>query len=160
MRPNPANVSEHADSSIAALLDPDSAFLELSPLAAHEVYPDTLPGAGIVTGIGTISGRRCMIVANDPTVKGGAYYPLTVKKHLRAQQVALENRLPCVYLVESGGAALPYQSNVFPDHVSWREPRCLRFRCDVEHGSRDLVSVGHLWLLCGSCQLRGLSDQS
>ncbi|BEI82775.1 hypothetical protein CcaverHIS002_0306430 [Cutaneotrichosporon cavernicola] len=101
---------------IAALLDPDSAFLELSPLAAHEVYPDNLPGAGIVTGIGTVSGRRCMIVANDPTVKGGAYYPLTVKKHLRAQQVALENRLPCVYLVESGGAALPYQANVFPDH--------------------------------------------
>jgi acetyl-CoA carboxylase carboxyltransferase component len=85
------------------------------------VYPDNLPGAGIITGIGTVSGRRCMIVANDPTVKGGAYYPLTVKKHLRAQQVALENRLPCVYLVESGGAALPYQANVFPDHVSSRE---------------------------------------
>ncbi|KAL1410234.1 hypothetical protein Q8F55_004239 [Vanrija albida] len=100
---------------VQALLDPDSAFLELSPLAAHEVYPDDLPGAGIITGIGTVSGRRCMIVANDPTVKGGAYYPLTVKKHLRAQQVALENRLPCIYLVESGGAALPYQANVFPD---------------------------------------------
>lgn len=117
-----------ADISIAALLDPDSAFLELSPLAAHEVYPDELPGAGIITGIGTVSGRRCMIVANDPTVKGGAYYPLTVKKHLRAQQVALENRLPCVYLVESGGAALPYQSNVFPDHVSCVEAAAVRRR--------------------------------
>jgi 3-methylcrotonyl-CoA carboxylase beta subunit len=89
-------------------------------LAAHEVYPDPLPGAGIITGIGTVDGRKVMIVANDPTVKGGAYHPLTVKKHLRAQQVALENKLPCVYLVESGGAALPYQAEVFPDHVSFQ----------------------------------------
>lgn len=103
---------------VDALLDPSSPFLELSPLAAHEVYPDPLPGAGLVTGIGTVDGRKVMIVANDPTVKGGAYHPLTVKKHLRAQQVALENKLPCVYLVESGGAALPYQSEVFPDHAS------------------------------------------
>ncbi|WVQ62783.1 uncharacterized protein L199_000931 [Kwoniella botswanensis] len=101
---------------ITALLDPSSPCVELSPLAAHEVYPDPLPGAGLVTGIGMVAGRKCMIIANDPTVKGGAYYPLTVKKHLRAQQIALENRLPCVYLVESGGAALPYQSEVFPDH--------------------------------------------
>ncbi|WVW79943.1 hypothetical protein I302_101916 [Kwoniella bestiolae CBS 10118] len=101
---------------VTALLDPSSPFVELSPLAAHEVYPDPLPGAGLVTGIGMVAGRKCMIVANDPTVKGGAYYPLTVKKHLRAQQIALENRLPCIYLVESGGAALPYQAEVFPDH--------------------------------------------
>ncbi|WWC87674.1 uncharacterized protein L201_002565 [Kwoniella dendrophila CBS 6074] len=101
---------------ITALLDPSSPFVELSPLAAHEVYPDPLPGAGLVTGIGMVAGRKCMIVANDPTVKGGAYYPLTVKKHLRAQQIALENKLPCIYLVESGGAALPYQAEVFPDH--------------------------------------------
>ncbi|KAK8861400.1 hypothetical protein IAR55_002219 [Kwoniella newhampshirensis] len=101
---------------VSALLDPASPFIELSPLAGHEVYPDPLPGAGLVTGIGMIAGRKCMIVANDPTVKGGAYYPLTVKKHLRAQQIALENRLPCIYLVESGGAALPYQAEVFPDH--------------------------------------------
>ncbi|GFZ42762.1 hypothetical protein JCM24511_00480 [Saitozyma sp. JCM 24511] len=101
---------------VNALLDPSSPFLELSSLAAHEVYPDPLPGAGLITGIGTVAGRKCMIVANDPTVKGGAYHPLTVKKHLRAQEIALENRLPCVYLVESGGAALPYQSEVFPDH--------------------------------------------
>nr|ODN85221.1 acetyl/propionyl CoA carboxylase [Cryptococcus depauperatus CBS 7841] len=101
---------------VAALLDPASPFAELSPLAGHEVYGEPLPGAGLVTGIGMVAGRKCMIVANDPTVKGGAYYPLTVKKHLRAQEVALENRLPCIYLVESGGAALPYQSQVFPDH--------------------------------------------
>jgi 3-methylcrotonyl-CoA carboxylase beta subunit len=100
---------------VDALLDPGSPFLELSALAAHEVYDDDLPGAGLVTGIGRISGRPCMVVANDPTVKGGTYYPLTVKKHLRAQEIAGENALPCVYLVESGGAFLPKQDEVFPD---------------------------------------------
>lgn len=98
------------------LLDPNSPFLELSSLAAHEVYPgESIPGAGMITGIGRIMGRECMIVVNDATVKGGSYYPLTVKKHLRAQEIAKENGLPCVYLVESGGAALPHQRNVFPD---------------------------------------------
>jgi 3-methylcrotonyl-CoA carboxylase beta subunit len=98
------------------LLDADSPFLELSALAAHEVYPgESIPGAGMITGIGRISGRECVIVVNDATVKGGSYYPLTVKKHLRAQEIAKENGLPCVYLVESGGAALPHQRNVFPD---------------------------------------------
>jgi 3-methylcrotonyl-CoA carboxylase beta subunit len=100
---------------VDALLDPGAPFLELSPLAAHGVYPDDLPGAGLVTGIGSVSGRACMIVANDPTVKGGTYYPLTVKKHLRAQEIAGENDLPCIYLVESGGAFLPKQDEVFPD---------------------------------------------
>ena len=100
---------------IDALLDPGSPFLELSALAAHGVYDDDLPGAGLVTGIGRVSGRACMIVANDPTVKGGTYYPLTVKKHLRAQEIAGENALPCIYLVESGGAFLPKQDEVFPD---------------------------------------------
>ncbi|KAH8104916.1 carboxyl transferase [Phellopilus nigrolimitatus] len=101
---------------LAALLDTGSPFLELSPLAAYEVYgDDKVPGAGMITGIGRISGRECMVVVNDPTVKGGSYYPLTVKKHLRAQEIAREHRLPCVYLVESGGAALPHQANVFPD---------------------------------------------
>ena len=100
---------------VDALLDPGSPFLELSALAAHQVYDDDLPGAGLVTGIGRISGRPCMVVANDPTVKGGTYYPLTVKKHLRAQEIAGENALPCVYLVESGGAFLPKQDEVFPD---------------------------------------------
>jgi 3-methylcrotonyl-CoA carboxylase beta subunit len=97
------------------LLDPGSAFLELSPLAANGMYGDEVPGAGIVTGVGSIHGREVVIVANDATVKGGTYYPLTVKKHLRAQEVALQNNLPCVYLVDSGGAFLPLQDEVFPD---------------------------------------------
>ncbi len=100
---------------IDGLLDPGSPFLELSPLAALGVYDDEPAGAGLVTGIGRVSGRLVMLVANDATVKGGTYYPLTVKKHLRAQQVALENALPCVYLVDSGGAFLPLQDEVFPD---------------------------------------------
>ncbi|EPQ57754.1 carboxyl transferase [Gloeophyllum trabeum ATCC 11539] len=100
---------------LGLLLDPHSPFLELSPLAAHEVYPESVPGAGIITGIGRISGKECVIVVNDATVKGGSYYPLTVKKHIRAQEIARDNGLPCVYVVESGGAALPHQANVFPD---------------------------------------------
>ncbi|GAB3250070.1 carboxyl transferase domain-containing protein [Kineosporia babensis] len=100
---------------VERLLDPGSPFLELSPLAAEGMYDDAVPGAGLVTGIGRISGRECVVVANDATVKGGTYYPITVKKHLRAQEVALQNRLPCVYLVDSGGAFLPMQDEVFPD---------------------------------------------
>ncbi len=100
---------------IDRLLDAGSPFLELSPLAAHEVYDSPTPSAGIVTGIGMVSGRECLIVANDAMVKGGSYYPLTVKKHLRAQTVAEENNLPCIYLVDSGGAFLPMQDEVFPD---------------------------------------------
>jgi acetyl-CoA carboxylase carboxyltransferase component len=100
---------------IDRLLDSGSAFLELSPLAAYEVYASPTPAAGIVTGIGSVSGRECMIVANDATVKGGSYYPLTVKKHLRAHTIAEENHLPCIYLVDSGGAFLPMQDEVFPD---------------------------------------------
>jgi len=97
------------------LLDPGSPFLELAPLAAWELYDDPVPAAGIVTGIGRISGTECMVVANDATVKGGTYFPITVKKHLRAQAVAAQNRLPCLYLVDSGGAFLPLQDEVFPD---------------------------------------------
>ena len=100
---------------VERLLDPGSPFLELSPLAAHGLYDDEAPGAGIITGIGVVSDRECVIVANDATVKGGTYYPITVKKHLRAQEVALQNRLPCIYLVDSGGAFLPRQDEVFPD---------------------------------------------
>ncbi len=100
---------------IDKLLDPGSPFLELSPLAAWEMYESGAPGAGIVTGIGRVSRRECLIVANDATVKGGTYYPLTVKKHLRAQEIAEENHLPCIYLVDSGGAFLPLQAEVFPD---------------------------------------------
>jgi 3-methylcrotonyl-CoA carboxylase beta subunit len=100
---------------IDRLVDPGSDFLELSPLAANGLYEDEAPSAGIVTGIGTVEGTRVVVIANDATVKGGTYYPLTVKKHLRAQEIALENRLPCVYLVDSGGAFLPLQADVFPD---------------------------------------------
>src|SRR5262245_14092396 len=100
---------------VEMLLDPGTAFLELSPLAATGLYEDEAPCAGLVTGVGVVRGRPVMVVANDATVKGGTYYPMTVKKHIRAQEVALENRLPCVYLVDSGGAFLPLQSEVFPD---------------------------------------------
>ena len=100
---------------IAALLDPHTPFLELSPLAANGVYEKEAPAAGIVTGIGRVHGRECLIIANDATVNGGTYLPLTVKKHLRAQEVALQNHLPCIYLVDSGGAFLPLQADVFPD---------------------------------------------
>ncbi|HET9252169.1 MAG TPA: carboxyl transferase domain-containing protein, partial [Candidatus Eisenbacteria bacterium] len=100
---------------IEQLLDPDTPFLELSALAAGGEYGNEVPSAGIVTGIGMVSGRECMIVANDATVKGGTYYPLTMKKHIRAQEIALENRLPAIYLVDSGGVFLPMQAEVFPD---------------------------------------------
>src|SRR5918996_1949822 len=100
---------------IERLLDPGTAFLELSPLAAFGMYDGRVPAAGIVTGIGRVSGREVVIVANDATVKGGTYYPMTVKKHLRAQEIAEQNHLPCVYLVDSGGAFLPLQAEVFPD---------------------------------------------
>ena len=100
---------------VDALLDPGSPFLELAPLAANGMYDDECPGAGVIGGIGRVSGRECVIVANDATVKGGTYYPMTVKKHLRAQEIALQNNLPCIYLVDSGGAFLPMQDEVFPD---------------------------------------------
>ncbi|MBB5689072.1 3-methylcrotonyl-CoA carboxylase beta subunit [Roseomonas alkaliterrae] len=100
---------------VERLLDAGAPFLELSPLAAHGMYGGEVPGAGIITGIGRVSGRECVIVANDATVKGGTYYPITVKKHLRAQEIALQNRLPCIYLVDSGGANLPNQDEIFPD---------------------------------------------
>ncbi|KAL9942770.1 hypothetical protein D7B24_000969 [Verticillium nonalfalfae] len=101
---------------VTALIDPGTTFLELSPLAGHELYPEAdVPAGGIITGVGVVEGVTCVIVANDSTVKGGTYYPITVKKHLRAQAVAQENRLPCIYLVDSGGANLPHQADVFPD---------------------------------------------
>ena len=97
------------------LLDPGSPFLEIGQLAANGMYDDGAPGAGIIAGVGRVRGRECLVLANDPTVKGGAYFPMTVKKHLRAQEIARENRLPCIYLVDSGGANLPHQAEVFPD---------------------------------------------
>src|ERR671921_1475359 len=100
---------------VEGLLDPGTAFLELSSLAAFGMYDGRVPAAGIITGIGRVSGREVMVVANDATVKGGTYYPMTVKKHLRAQEIAEQNCLPCIYLVDSGGANLPHQAEVFPD---------------------------------------------
>src|SRR4051795_12641444 len=100
---------------VTRLLDPGSPFLEIGQLAACDMYKSEVPGAGVIAGIGRVSGRETMIVCNDATVKGGTYYPMTVKKHLRAQEIALQNRLPSVYLVDSGGANLPHQAEVFPD---------------------------------------------
>jgi 3-methylcrotonyl-CoA carboxylase beta subunit len=100
---------------VRTLLDPGSPFLEIGQLAAHGMYDGDAPSAGIIIGVGRVSGRECVIVANDATVKGGTYYPMTVKKHLRAQEVAAQNRLPTIYLVDSGGANLPNQDQVFPD---------------------------------------------
>src|SRR5246127_4976099 len=97
------------------LLDPGTPFLELSPLAAYGLYGGDVHSASLITGIGRISGRECVVVANDATIKGGTYYPMTVKKHLRAQEIAQENHLPCIYMVDSGGAFLPLQDEVFPD---------------------------------------------
>ena len=126
------------------LLDPGSPFLELSPLAAHGLYDDEAPGAGLITGIGRVAGRECVVVANDPTVKGGTYFPLTVKKHLRAQEVALENRLPCVYLVDSGGAFLPMQDEVFPDRdhfgrIFYNQAQAVGAGCPAGRGGARLV---------------------
>jgi 3-methylcrotonyl-CoA carboxylase beta subunit len=133
---------------IAKLLDPGSAWLEIGRLAAHEVYEDPLPAAGLVTGIGTVRGVRCMIVANDATVKGGTYYPLTVKKHLRAQEIALENRLPCLYLVDSGGAFLPLQDQVFPD----REHFGRIFYNQAQLSARGIPQIA---VVMGSCTAGG-----
>src|SRR3954465_15952193 len=102
---------------VRTLLDPGTPYLELSQLAAYGVYEEQIPAAGILTGIGRVSGRECVVVANDATVKGGTYFPLTVKKHLRAQEIAEQNNLPCIYLVRAGGAFLPLQDEVFPDRT-------------------------------------------
>jgi acetyl-CoA carboxylase carboxyltransferase component len=116
---------------IAAILDTGAPFLELSPLAAHGLYDGDAPSAGIVTGIGLVQGREVMIVANDATVKGGTYFPMTVKKHVRAQEIALENRLPCVYLVDSGGAFLPLQADVFPTATTSAASSTTRRACPL-----------------------------
>ena len=133
---------------IALLLDRGSSWLEIGRLAAHEVYPDPLPAAGIVCGIGFVSGTRCMIIANDATVKGGTYYPLTVKKHLRAQEIALENRLPCVYLVDSGGAFLPLQDQVFPDREHFG-------RIFYNQAHLSAMGVPQIAVVMGSCTAGG-----
>jgi 3-methylcrotonyl-CoA carboxylase beta subunit len=133
---------------IAALIDPGSPFLELSQLAAYEVYDDETPAAGLITGIGRIEGHECVILANDATVKGGAYYPLTVKKHLRAQEIAAENNLPCVYLVDSGGAYLPEQDQVFPDREHFG-------RIFYNQAMMSAKGIGQIAVVMGSCTAGG-----
>ena len=140
------------------LLDPGSPFLELSPLAATDMYGGAVPSAGVVTGVGRISGRTCVVVANDATVKGGTYYPITVKKHLRAQQVAADNRLPCVYLVDSGGAFLPMQDEVFPDREHFG-------RIFFNQANLSAAGIPQIAAVMGSCTAGGayvpaMSDES
>ncbi len=130
------------------LLDPGSPFLELSQLAAHGMYDDAAPGAGIVTGIGRVEGRECVIVANDATVKGGTYFPITVKKHLRAQAIARENRLPCLYLVDSGGAFLPRQDEVFPDREHFG-------RIFYNQATMSAAGIPQIAVVMGSCTAGG-----
>ena len=133
---------------VERLLDPGSPFLELSPLAANGLYGDQAPGAGILTGIGTIHGRHCVVIANDATVKGGTYFPMTVKKHLRAQEVAMENRLPCVYLVDSGGAFLPMQDEVFPDREHFG-------RIFYNQANMSALGIPQVAMVMGSCTAGG-----
>ena len=133
---------------VEALLDPDTPFLELSPLAALGLYGGDAPAAGIITGIGTIHGRQAVIVANDATVKGGTYFPLTVKKHLRAQEIALENHLPCVYLVDSGGAFLPLQAEIFPDREHFG-------RIFYNQARLSALGAAQIAVVMGSCTAGG-----
>ena len=134
------------------LLDPGSPFLELSALAAYEMYNNESPGAGIITGVGRVSGRECVIVANDATVKGGTYYPLTVKKHLRAQEIAAQNNLPCIYLVDSGGANLPNQDEVFPDREHFG-------RIFFNQATMSAQGIAQIAVVMGSCTAGGCPSQ-
>ena len=143
---------------IDALLDPGSPFLELSQLAAHGMYGGEVPAAGLITGIGRVSGVECMVVCNDATVKGGTYYPVTVKKHLRAQEIARENNLPCIYLVDSGGANLPNQDEVFPDREHFG-------RIFYNQASMSAARIPQIAVVMGSCTAGGayvpaMSDES
>ena len=133
---------------IERMLDPDSPFLELSPLAANGMYDDEAPGAGIVTGVGRVAGREILVVANDATVKGGSYYPITVKKHLRAQEIAAQNRLPCIYLVDSGGAFLPMQADVFPDRDHFG-------RIFFNQATMSAAGIPQIAAVMGSCTAGG-----
>ena len=143
---------------VERLLDPGSPFLEIGQLAANGVYDEDIPGAGMIAGIGRVSGRQCMIVANDATVKGGTYYPLTVKKHLRAQEIARENQLPCLYLVDSGGANLPHQAEVFPDREHFG-------RIFYNQAQMSAARIPQIACVMGSCTAGGayvpaMSDES
>src|ERR1700749_346867 len=140
------------------LIDPGTAFLELSPLAAYDLYGGDLPSASIVTGVGRMSGRECVVVANDATIKGGTYYPMTVKKHLRAQDVARQNNLPCVYMVDSGGAFLPQQDEIFPDERHFG-------RIFYNQAQMSSLGIPQIAIVMGSCTAGGsyvpaMSDES
>src|SRR4030081_3111880 len=130
------------------LLDPGTPFLELSPLAAHGMYGGDVHSASLITGIGRISGRECVIVANDATIKGGTYYPMTVKKHLRAQDIARENHLPCVYMVDSGGAFLPLQDEIFPDRDHFG-------RIFYNQARMSAAGIPQIAIVMGSCTAGG-----
>jgi 3-methylcrotonyl-CoA carboxylase beta subunit len=143
---------------VQGLLDVGSPFLELSQLAAHDLYDNAAPSAGIITGIGRVSGRECVVVANDATVKGGTYFPMTVKKHLRAQEIAEQNRLPCIYLVDSGGANLPNQDEVFPDRDHFG-------RIFFNQANMSAKGIAQIAAVMGSCTAGGayvpaMSDES
>ena len=143
---------------VTRLLDPGSPFLEIGQLAANGLYGDEVPGAGIIAGVGRVAGKLCMIAANDSTVKGGTYYPLTVKKHLRAQEIAAENRLPCIYLVDSGGANLPHQAEVFPDKEHFG-------RIFFNQANMSAQGIAQIACVMGSCTAGGayvpaMSDES
>jgi len=133
---------------VEQLLDPGSAFLELSPLAANNMYDGDIHGGGIITGIGRVSGRECVIVCNDATIKGGTYYPMTVKKHLRAQEIAQQNRLPCIYLVDSGGANLPNQAEIFPDREHFG-------RIFFNQANMSAAGIPQIASVMGSCTAGG-----
>jgi 3-methylcrotonyl-CoA carboxylase beta subunit len=143
---------------VERLLDPGSAFLEIGALAANEMYEGNVHGAGMIAGIGRVSGTEVMIVCNDPTIKGGAYYPMTVKKHLRAQEIAMQNHLPCVYLVDSGGANLPHQADVFPDREHFG-------RIFYNQANLSAAGIPQIAVVMGSCTAGGayvpaMSDES
>jgi 3-methylcrotonyl-CoA carboxylase beta subunit len=133
---------------VMALIDPGAPFLELSPLAAYGMYDDDIHAAGVITGIGRVAGCECVIVCNDSTIKGGTYYPMTVKKHLRAQEIARENRLPCIYLVDSGGANLPHQTEVFPDREHFG-------RIFFNQATLSATGVAQIAVVMGSCTAGG-----
>jgi len=133
---------------VMTLIDSGAPFLELSPLAANDMYDDAIYGAGLITGIGRVAGRECVIVCNDSTIKGGTYYPMTVKKHLRAQEIARENRLPCIYLVDSGGANLPHQTEVFPDREHFG-------RIFYNQATMSAAGIPQIAVVMGSCTAGG-----
>jgi 3-methylcrotonyl-CoA carboxylase beta subunit len=143
---------------VERLLDPGSPFLEIGQLAACDLYDGEVPGAGMIAGVGRVSGRQCMIVCNDATVKGGTYYPMTVKKHLRAQEIATENRLPCIYLVDSGGANLPHQAEVFPD----RDHFGRIFFNQAQMSSKGIAQIACVMGSCtaGGAYVPAMSDES